>query len=736
MNDWPIKQFLLLVFYFQLVWLLLVGLDVLDFHLPLLRPLFSFIVLSFLPGYLFLRILRLHQLGSATSLLYATGLSIASLMFIGLFLSVISPLFGISTPISLVPLTVTFNLFILFLALLAYLRDRDFQAPEFLHLEELTSPVLLFLFLLPIMAILGTYLLNLYGNNTLQMLLLLVLAIFPLLTLKWVEGKFYPLVIFVLSLSVLLHTSLVSSYVWGPDLNAELIVANFVVKTSLWNFSIFGDYNAMLSVVLLAPIYSILSQLSLVWIFKIIYPVLFSLVPVGLYVVYHKFTGQQRVAFVACIFFITINAFFNTLAATARQEIAEIFLVLILMMVLEDRIKNSQTYLLLLLIFGFSLVVSHYGVTWIFLLIIGLSIPILLILNYLPARFRIKHQGFKNFRIVNLVFPLFLLFIALTWYILVTDSSIFINISSMVISIITSITDIITQDTSQGLYYLQSNLPYFQSLERYMYLLCDVLITVGILRLIWDHDLKLNSEYKALSMASFLVLVLGIVMPYFSAALNIDRLFHINLFFLAVFFVTGFLYSIKGLNWLLKKISGSRTWSLSVKNSFYLIALFLMVFSLFNTAFIYQVFDQPKLGRFALDNGQDFYVVNNQEIGAMEWYKENSDPQLKIYADSYKSVSLENMVYLNSTPPDFVFLTTAYSSTDSQVIEATAVQIEDPNSIYGNSYFFLGTYDLKNKKLLARGDNDVLYVPYQEFTSQLIKLYDNGGSWILKGIGD
>ena len=215
-------------------------------------------------------------------------------------------------------------MFVLLLCIFSYLRDKNFSKPSFLQVEDILSPSVLFLCLIPFFSIFGTYLLNGYGNNTLQMVLLIIIAIFPLITLKWIPKNLYPLVIFVVSLSLLFHTSLVSSYIWGADLNSELITANYVLKNALWYPSIEGDYNAMLSVVLLSPIYSILSNLSLIWCFKIIYPVIFSLVPVGLFVVYNKLTNN-KIAFLACIFFISVNAFFTTLPATARQEVARTF---------------------------------------------------------------------------------------------------------------------------------------------------------------------------------------------------------------------------------------------------------------------------------------------------------------------------------------------------------------------------------------------------------------------------
>lgn len=772
MNDWPIKPFLILTFSIQILFFGLIWLNSANINIPLIRELISLILLT-LPGVLILRILKIHNIGTAKTTLYTAGGSIASLMLIGLFMNIFYPLFGTSgsisifniiipvfnitipinllKPISTLNIIITINFFILILCFISYLKDRNFSNPSIINVKEILSPPLLFLFLIPFLSIFGTYLLNMYGNNTLQLVLLLIISIFPIITLKWIPKKFYALVIFVLSLSLIWHTTLVSGYVWGPDLNAELIMANFVVRNGLWFSSVAGDYNAMLSIVMLAPLYSIFSNLSLVWCFKIIYPIIFSLVPVGLYVVYSelashnklinikiklkylnelKITNNHEIAFLACIFFISANVFFNTLPGTARQEIGGLFLALILMLAVDRNIKNYNS-LILLFLFGFSIVVSHYGATWILLLIIGLSILILLILDKFPLKLRVKNNGFRKYKILNYTFPLFFFIIAMTWYIVVTESSIFENVTSLGFNIIISITDILNPSTSQGLLYIKGSMPYFQSIERFSYIICNVLIAIGVIYSLFNK--KINSEYKAMSTVSLLILIIGIVFPYFSAAMNTDRLFHINLFFLSIFFIIGFITLIKGFNLILKIIFKYRNLRISSRNSLYILAIFLLVFSIFNTAVIYQVFDQPKMGRFALDNNQDFCKVNSQEIDGIQWWIEHSDTRTKIFADVYKSVSIENFIYMNRSPPVFTFLTNTNGYSIEYQTDPSMDIYFQPSSVLNDSYVFFGTYNIKNNMLLVHSENDTFYIQNPKLENKNLKIYDNGGSWILKG---
>jgi uncharacterized membrane protein len=196
MNDWDIKSFLLLIFSIQISLLCLILLDSINIQIPIIRQVFSFISLTFIPGILILRILKLHNLGNTKTVLYSVGLSIASLMLIGLFMNTVYPFIGISKAISLLNLIITINLFIFLLCIFSYIRDKNFSNANKVQIKEILSPSILFLCLIPFLSIFGTYLLNGYGNNTIQMVLLLIIAIWPLITLIWVHEKLYPLVIF------------------------------------------------------------------------------------------------------------------------------------------------------------------------------------------------------------------------------------------------------------------------------------------------------------------------------------------------------------------------------------------------------------------------------------------------------------------------------------------------------------------------------------------------------------
>lgn len=155
MNDWKFGSFIKLIITVQILILILIGLELNGIAVPLVNQLTGFIYLTFVPGFLLLRVLKIHRVGSVKSLLFAVGLSTSSIMFLGFFMNMFLPLFGISRPISTVPLTVVFCAYVVVLSILCYLRDRDFESHSMIDTSELFSPVFLFLALIPFLAIIG-----------------------------------------------------------------------------------------------------------------------------------------------------------------------------------------------------------------------------------------------------------------------------------------------------------------------------------------------------------------------------------------------------------------------------------------------------------------------------------------------------------------------------------------------------------------------------------------------------
>ena len=381
-NDWEIRRCLRLSLVTVLATLGLIGLASLGLDIPILRQIVSFVFLTFIPGILILRILKVHNIGTIESLVYSVGLSLAFVMFSGALIDFVLPFMGISKPISLVFVTSTLAIFTIILMAIAYVRDRGFIGSEkAMPAGKLQLPPVLFLILLLLLTVLGVALVDSYQNNILLLICLIAIAgVIGLAAFgKFIQPGVYPLAIFVIGLCLLYQTTLMSPYLIGSDIYAEYHSYQLVAGSGFWNASIPDTVNSCLSISILAPIYSMVLSIDGLWIFKAIYPLLFSLVPL---ILFHIFSQQMsfKKAFLAAFFFVAVPTFSLEMIALCRQQIAELFLALVILL-LVDRKLNLVPKLTLLTIFAMSIAVSHYALGFIGFIYIGLLLPLVFIIR-------------------------------------------------------------------------------------------------------------------------------------------------------------------------------------------------------------------------------------------------------------------------------------------------------------------------------------------------------------------
>lgn len=755
MKDWKIRDFILLTVTVQMIYFLFIILGNLGFNIPLVTQLIGSFILLFIPGTILLRILKVNIPSGGQILLYTIGISVFLLMFIGFLVNTICPLIGFKQPLSSLSIMITITVSILCLCLIDLLvnryRDRHLKEqspvipPRRIHLDNLPSAIpRLTLVLIPILSVLGVYAMNVFQSNILSMLLIILIAILAFsITTSRISSRWYPLLVFSISIAILLHMSLITNYIWGWDINKEYFLANQIISNSVWNVPLSDNYNSMLSVVILAPILSGFLNLDLVWVMKIVYPLLFSMMPLGLYYVYSKQTCP-KIAFFATFFFMLLFTFYTEMLSLVRQEIAELFLVLLLMVLVSDYL-NKTNKSILAVIFGSSIIVSHYGLSYLLMIILVLSVLILYIIDYksyrlsfnlpkfkftlfpvyntdisrvnssnepleslIAAKIR-KYQPYKYFKLV--ITPSFIalfILLILIWYFYTSNSSILQSVMGIGQNIIGNLYTIMDPNTSQGLsLVVQEQITPLKNLHKYLYLISQFFIFIGVLTLFLGKDgMKFNSEYKALSYATFLILIVGLFLPFFSSQMNTSRLYHIALIILAPFCILGFIKFIH-------KIKTSL--NLSFRNySFQIISVFLIIFLLFDTGFIYAATDPNQCTSIAANPFTDFPKFNDREVTAGNWLVSN-DYNGTVYADQYRASVLRSML--------------------PSVIEIPGYPIE-ACPIYNRSNVFLGTWNInKNEILIVQmvGANVVAnqsYVSPKELLKNRSKIYDNGGSYI------
>lgn len=286
-SDWELKKCLRLSLAVLLATLGLAGLAGLGIDIPILRLVAGFILLTFVPGILLLRILKVHDLSPIESLLYSVGLSIAFVMFSGLLINAILPLVGVNRPISTLPVMVTQGVSAIVLMIIAYIRDRKYSSTSRetkLDLVKVFSPPVLLIFLVLLITILGALMVNFYRNNVLLLAFILIVAAVVGLAAfgKFITPQIYPLALTIIALCLLYQTTLISPYLTGTDLHGEYYFEQLTINNGFWDPNIPHAYTSALSITLLAPIYSLVLDVDGAWLFKLVFPFFFSLVPLAL----------------------------------------------------------------------------------------------------------------------------------------------------------------------------------------------------------------------------------------------------------------------------------------------------------------------------------------------------------------------------------------------------------------------------------------------------------------------
>jgi uncharacterized membrane protein len=737
-----LTKFFGLILSIQLSIIGLITFQTIGFNIPILRQIIGFIYLTFIPGVLILRILRLEKLSIIETFIYSAGLSIATLMFMGLIMNFVFPFFGISNPISLFPLICTIIVLILTLSLFSYLMERKRGKirynTNFINLRTFLSKKIIILSLIPFLSILGAYLVNFYDNHFLMFILIIIISIIPLYVMfsKEVKEEVYPFIIFVCGISLLFHWSLISMNLTGGDIQYEYYFSNLVSTYGYWNPQIPNNLNAMLSVVMLPPIYSKILNLNIVWIFKIIYPLIFVLVPLSMYHLFKKQTTDGKIGFLSVFYFMFVFPFFSELLQLARQEIAELFFVLLLIL-LTNHEQNRANRSILLIIFGFALIVSHYGLSYIFIIILILSWvfsvlstrmffnKIMKVVYYIGYKLKVvDYNGYKFnqgldsslknrlviSKLINLKssFVLLVFILAFLWYTYVSNESAFTSIVSIGSNMVGSIeNDFLSTTNLQAVSMITYDYGMFHAVTKYLYLFSEGLILLGVISFLLNpRIMRFNRDYKFLTMSFVVILLFSLVIPNFASSLDTTRLYHIILFILAPFAVIGILISLNIVN----KIFRLKKLKFNNEKSFKLFAAFLMIFLLFTSGLVYAVTnDQPV--SIALSN-IDFPQYSVQEVYGAHWvsYFSPSNSSSHIAADTYGVYLINEFLPVNRT----FMLGTEYS--------------------LPYNYLFLREINIRMGNITAVTRNGEIaetnYISLNNYTNGRNELYSNGGTII------
>ena len=786
-NDWEIKKCLSTSLASLLATLGLVGLAALGFDIPILRQVVGFILLTFIPGILILRILKIHNIGVVESLLYSVGLSLAVVYFSGLFANFVLPFMGISKPISLLPVTAALAIFTLILGAVAYERDKAFPAPPSTQFSigSLFSRPYLLLLLLPLLAIFGTYLVNAYDNNFVLLFLLAVIAcVVALAAFDRLPKNAYPLAVGMIAIRLLFHLSLISPTLYGSDIQIEYYFQHIVLQNGYWDASTPHAYNTCLSIVFLSPIYSLMLNMDGVWLFKIIYPLFFCLVPLALFHIVHEQIGAKK-AFLAAFFFMVMPFLIPAMITHARQEIAKIFFALLILLLIERKLALNQRATLAI-VFAVSLIMSHYALGYIclFFLLAGWAIVAFIrshagkrAWGWLTHKFGSLPQmpspeAFPH-KIMAVIICVYVFF-ALGWYggigqgialntirwigqqqyfLLTTEPTVEPTVEPTEPSPVTSFFESPERESTvkAGLGYGLSQAPIVSKAFRIFQYLVQLFIVIGFLAmLLRPKRFKFRPEFIALTVGAALILFACIVIPRFSAYLGFERFYHISLLLLAPLCILGGEAVWQGAGKVFKFIPALKVNKESSRlplqdksschcepqakqshdaegdmtnnsNCLRFLALAILIpYFLFTSGFIYAFSSQPASIALGPYKTDQYALHNRHEVDAAAWLAKNLPDDSVVYADATGSLLLYQRLY------------------------GRVGRIPPSGEIPGNAYVFLRTWNIEHKEVLVPAFQgvDITYVPVHLMNRPALAgrlehskvIYDNGGARILAPI--
>lgn len=614
--------------------------------LPVYRQIFGFLLVTFIPGLLITHILNLKFTSPSKTILYSVGFSVTLTMFLGFIVNLIGPLFGIYRPLSAVPLLVAINIVILVLLITSFIGNPlGYKSPiDFKDsLAFLRSPQVLFLFLTLLLGVAGGIAVQYYICSLFSVIAMFLIATAAALIAfdKFFEAKHYTMILFVIGLTLLLVRTLTSPYLANTDIHVELFYQKLTEINAYWDPNVYpGTCNTMLSTVILPNVYSVLLGIDTILVYKVVFSILFALVPVALY---HVFKGslKPQFSFFSVFLFLSFYAYSMVLTWLPRQQVAELYLALMLLTLFEKEIRPSVRGFLTVAWIS-SIVVSHYATTYITLFFMILVTIMLFI-------FRERAVSIK------LSTTVFAVILTVSWYIYISLSKTFESIVNIGRRISIAMGDelfsshAIDPTVSKALGSGLLDQPFWHALGHIWQYGTQVLLVIGFVYIFLRYMKKRSQpELTFFSAVGMLFLFMSITLPYFASSLNMDRIYHIVLIFISPLCVIGLLYLIESFSSICNLTAPQKQKVISI-----CLMLVFVPYFLFNSSAVFEVTENSNNFALKIDQTKDYskyysnatYFFLNQrvpgeDVVACDWISTFRTADSPIYSDCYRECEL------------------------------------------------------------------------------------------------
>jgi len=456
------------------------------YKIPFIRSLLGLIILCILPGYLICVLFEIKKVTDIyENFLYSIGISIVFDLLFGLLMNSLLPLFGLN-PLSFQNIQSAFFVIVLvLLALILYLQkvpEISFNFPKFLKIEKILLSIT---FAMLSCILIGIYLIN-YNITNLFLIfsffLIPMLLIFLIIFYNNSIKHIYPFIILLISFSLLMTLELRSNYIIGIDMHEEYYFFISTLSHALWIPDPLYLLSASISISILPTIFEIFLDIDPQLLFKILYPLLFSIVPLIIYVIARNYLDELLAVFASCYYM--FQALFISSQDTSRTPIGIFFFALAILILCNNELQNWKKYMLFMLFIA-GTILSHYTSALIFLGIISLAYFIDIILS--------KYENTKENHFLNLSLIFYFISLVFFWFQQI-NSYVFEAATQGLLFRFTIFSELIDQDASKYVYPALRYSSFLWHYIRFTQALIFVVMGIGILFIFYHFLQKKNQE--------------------------------------------------------------------------------------------------------------------------------------------------------------------------------------------------------------------------------------------------
>jgi uncharacterized membrane protein len=328
---------------------------------------FGIAFLLVVPGAVLMSLTSVQPREASVRVALTVGASILFLMVLGLLYSLVLPHLGIARPLTRISVLIGIDAAtVIGLAVqvrhrdpLAYLMEGDVPSTGKLVVAGLIS-------LLPLGAVCGAELLNNGKSNVPAVVELVIVGVVLcglVVCIDRIPRWSVSMVLYCASAAVLLMASMRSNYPFGFDIQSEYYVFSETLRNGIWHLPSNGNpYSAMLSITVLPATISLVTHATGIYLFKLVYPLVFSIFPVLVYVSSARWF-PSRAALIGAVVLIVQGFYSADMTGLARQEIGLLYFGLLVVVAFDESIRRRPRQIVAV-IAGVGMAISHYSTAY------------------------------------------------------------------------------------------------------------------------------------------------------------------------------------------------------------------------------------------------------------------------------------------------------------------------------------------------------------------------------------